>query len=222
MVYPGTFYRLVFLGKIYTDTLNMTLSVVPTSGSSVPDIDQSVLTDMAPVISTWWSQANTTSPGIGITQNATLQGFKFNKIGTDGRYTQAETLEHTYPVQFSGVGPAGLPAQLSVAATIRGLNERQRAGKGRMYLPSNFYSATLGTDGRMSVANATAIATRFDLFLDLLDGVFIDNSLGAIAGIASKQGTGAFQVRSKISVGRVVDTVRSRRSSLDEDPQYAP
>jgi len=43
--------------------------------------------------------------------------------------------------------------------------------------------------------------------------------VGAVAGIASRAGTGAFQGVQRVTVGRVVDTMRSRRSTLKEEPE---
>lgn len=220
MAYPGTFYRLVLLGNLYADTFNTTLAFVPTGGSSVPEIDQSFLDDLAVPIAAWWP-LTTASNGIGITQNAALTGFKLNRIGPDGKYVDPETLEHTFTTPIAGGGPTGTAPQLALACTIRGANERARAGRGRMYLPSNSYSA-VGVDGRMLIGNAANAAQRFHQFLQNMDGVFIDNSVPALAGIASKSGAGGFQVMNSVSVGRVVDTIRSRRSKLEEDPQYFP
>lgn len=222
MVYPGTFYRLVIIGRMYGDPFNMTLSFVPTEGSEVPPLPAGFLDLLEPAIRVPLSSASSVALGLGLVQDAIFTSFKLNRIGPDGRYVDATTNERVWSPVITGSGPTGRPAQDAIACTIRGLNERERAGRGRMYLPMGTLTATLDGTGRISIANASSLAEKFHSFLQGMDGVFIDASVPALSGIASKQGAGAFQVMHTVSVGRVVDTIRSRRSAIDEDPQYFP
>jgi hypothetical protein len=52
-----------------------------------------------------------------------------------------------------------------------------------------------------------------------INDVMLTSSIQAVAGVASKAGAGAFQTVVQVSVGRVVDTMRSRRNKIQEDPQ---
>lgn len=221
MAYPGQFLRLVLIGTIYADTFNTTCSIVPFSGLTVPEPTTGLLDDLAVPIDAFW-RATSPTTGIGITNSAVLQSFKLNRIGVDGRYVDDTVYEHVFAGGVPAPGTGGQPAQISMAATIRGLNERARAGKGRMYLPANDWTAALGTDGRIVAGNAQNGAQRIHGFLQNITAVFTDSSIDAGVGIASRQGTGAFQVMQRVTVGRVPDTIRSRRSKQDEDPRAFP
>jgi peptidoglycan hydrolase-like protein with peptidoglycan-binding domain len=222
MAYPGQFHRLVLIGTTYTDTFNTTVSIVPDNGSTIPAVTEELIEAVAAPIADWWPRTIASGSGIGIAANVALTGIKLNRIGPDGRYVDAETREFTYPLVIAGSGPGGQAAQLAVACTIRGVNDRQRAGKGRMYMPMNSYSSALGGDGRMLQSNAAALAQRFHTFLQSIDGVYSTASVDAGVGIASRSGVGGFQRMYTVSVGRVIDTIRSRRSALDEAPEYFP
>jgi hypothetical protein len=222
MAYPSSFHRLVLIGTMYgVDVWNTTLSIVP-SGGSAPAVSEELLADVADAVGLWFDK-NIAGGGVGTTSSAPLTSIKLNRINTAGRYQDAEVREHVYSAPISGSGGAAvMPAQVAVAVTLRGENERLRAGKGRMYFPFNDYSIVLGTDGRIVQGNAAAMAQRFHQFLQNIAGVYIDSGVGLLPGIASKSGTGAFQVLSYVSVGRVPDTIRSRRSKLDEAPERFP
>jgi len=221
MAYAGQFLRLVLIGTIYDDIFNTTVSLVPVSGSTVTRPTTALLTDLAVPIQAFWSNPQT-SGGINITSSARLTSFKLNRIGPDGRYVDDTVYEHVFTGGIAGAGTSGQPAQIAMAATLRGLDERARAGKGRMYFPANNNTDVLGSDGRIIAGNAQQAAQRIYSFLQNIDGVLIDSSWDAKVGIASRSGTGAFQGLARVTVGRVPDTIRSRRSKLDEDPQPYP
>jgi hypothetical protein len=210
------------MGNLYSDTFNTTLSMIPTGGGSLPAVSDELLEGVATAVETWFN-AGLVSPwtGIGITSRATLTGIKLNRIGTDGRYVDAETKEHTYPSPVPG-GWSGtnVAPQLTLALTLRGSNERARAGRGRMYLPPSVSISALGADGRLTVTDALNVAKGGLFLLGAVNDVYLTEGVNAVAGIASKQASGAFQGVAQVSVGRVVDTIRSRRNKQDEDPQF--
>jgi hypothetical protein len=220
MAYSAPFWRLVLIGDLYTDVFNTTLSLVP-SGGSAPAVTQADADALATAITTFWAQ-DTTGGGWNITASARLTGWKLNRIGTDGRYMDPGTIEHVLPSPVAGGGPIGAAPQLAQAATIRGANERAAAGRGRMFFPVSAYGMSVESDGRISSAEAGVLAQIFHGFLQNIDGVLIDRSIPLLAGIASKTGAGAFQVMSRVSVGRTVDTIRSRRNRLPEAAEYYP
>lgn len=221
MSYPAAFHRLVIMGNLYSDVFNTTLSIVPSGGGGLPEVSDDLLDGVATVVSDWF-QGAFISPwnAIGITSRATLTGIKLNRIGTDGRYADDTTKEHSFSPAVSG-GASGLniAPQLTVALTLRGAAERSPAGRGRMYLPPSVAISSLGSDGRLTSADALNTAKGGLFLLGAINDVYITESVGAVAGIASKQGAGAFQSVHHVSVGRVVDTIRSRRNKQEEDPQ---
>jgi hypothetical protein len=219
MVYPAPFYRLVILGTIYNDVFNTTLSFIPAGGGTVPPSTQALSDAMGAAVRAWWSLPPSQTPGGGaeLIAASRLTGVKFNRIGADGRYLD-DPIETVLTPIGGGAGNIQVPPQLSVAATLRGPNERQRAGRGRMYLPPTASTTQgIGTDGRMAITAATNVAAGVVTLIQNLNDVTFAASVPAVAGIASKAGAGAFQAVERVTVGRVVDTIRSRRNKLSED-----
>jgi hypothetical protein len=221
MPYPAPFHRLVIGGKLYTDDFNTTLSLIPTGGASLPAVSDDLLDAVATVVGSWFDDSiGGTPPGIGIITSCTLTYIKLNRIGTDGRYVDAETKEHVYDTPIAGSRNAFIAPQLTVALTLRGTNERARAGRGRMFMPPSSVITSIGSDGRMDAATVLDHAKGGLQLLSAIDDAYLAEGVSAVAGIASASGSGAFQGVAQVSAGRVVDTMRSRRNKLDEDPQY--
>lgn len=75
----------------------------------------------------------------------------------------------------------------------------------------------LGTDGRLSAVDATSLANATKNLVNRLNTLYVP--LGASVCIMSKSGAGVTRVVSDVAVGRVPDTMRSRRSTQVEDYQ---
>lgn len=218
MPYPGQFHRLVLIGELYTDTFNTTLAIVPSALGELgmPAVGTSTLTAVAGIVSAWWNNA-TAGAGSGAIQAARLTGIKLNRIGIDGRYVDPVTMEHTYPTAIAGINSAVVAPQLAVVATLRTAIERGRASKGRMYLPpTQAISALVAGDGRSSAAQALQQANGVKALITSLNSTY--TAIGRV-GVASDAGAGRFEHVTAVSVGRVPDTMRSRRSTQDEDYQ---
>lgn len=212
------------IGTNYADTWNTTLAMVPIGGgTALPAVSDALLLATATAVGDWFNNTDATPTGIAICDKVKLTSIKLNRVGPDGKYVDPETKEHVYGTPIAGAASGFTPApQLTIAATLRGLNERARAGRGRMYFPPSVFVTRLQTDGRLSAADALTYAKGVDYLMGMLTDVYIAQSVSAVPGIASKQGSGAFQGLNKVTAGRVVDTIRSRRSALVEDPQEAP
>lgn len=218
MPYPASFHRLVMIGDLYADTFNVTLSIVPVGGSSLPAVSGALLADVADTVATWWDNPVASGTGLTINGAARLTSIKLNRINAAGRY-QDDPVEHTYPSAIPGGGSVGgIPAQLTIAATLRGPDDRARAGRGRMYFPPSLYCQSgIGADGRLTVSNADQYADGVVFLLAGINDSYLSQGVVAVAGIASKAGAGAFQACSSVTIGRVVDTIRSRRNKQLED-----
>lgn len=223
MTYPGTFHKLVVYGTLYADIFNFSINFVPAAGDGdfVQQPNQALLDAFAPILSNWWDDTTTTD-GPGIILQAKLVGFKLNRIGPSGRYVDEETHEHVYTTPISGAVNSTYPPQNSVAVTLRTAVDRGLASKGRFYLPPVGSFGTLGADGRLSTTSAQDIADaakRLLTSLNAAEAAWDDGGEGrGVAGVASDRGVGKFRIATHVSVGRVVDTMRSRRSSLAEEP----
>lgn len=220
MVYAAPFHRLVMIGSLYTDIFNVTLSMVPAGGGTLGPVSQGLCDDVAAIIANWWNDTPAATPpgGIDMIGPASLNRVKLNRIGVDGRYEDAETIETNLTPVPGGGGANFFPAQESLAATLRGPDPRARAGKGRMFFPpSLLVKSNLASDGRIPSATATVYASGVVTLLQNINDAYFSASVSAVAGIASQAGAGAFQPVSEVTVGRVPDTIRSRRNKLSED-----
>lgn len=212
------------LGTLYTDIFNVTLSITPSGGTTLPVVTQGFADTLRAAIAGWWDDAIVGAPntgGINITSSAKLSSIKLNRIGTDGLYMDPVAIESLLTTPLGGASGANPPPQLSLVATLRGVNERARAGKGRMYFPPTSALAGVFSDGRLTAAAAQSHAEGVRNLLGIINDVYITAGIPAVAGIASKVASGAFQGVETVTVGRVIDTMRSRRNKLIEDPQVA-
>lgn len=217
MAYPSPFHRLVLIGTIYGDIWNTTVSLIPTIGTP-PPVSQMHLDLISTTVGQWFPKT-IANGGLQFSPNVKLTSIKLNRIDVDGHYMDPDAMEKTYATPISGGGTYNGPPQLTIAATLRGANDRALAGRGRMYFPLSENCQTVASDGRLQAAQSLAFATNVKGLMANLDQAYLANSIGCKVGVASKTRGGAFQALHQVTVGRVVDTMRSRRSSLAEDPQ---
>lgn len=149
-------------------------------------------------------------PRNGIASRAKLDLVKFASIGVDGRYTRDPLI-----FEFAGVGGTAIgvdhPFQCSFAVTLESAR-RGPSGKGRMFLPLPVFSIDGG--GLISGANALDVATSVAAFLNNIQNSPGFDGSGASVVIASSKGFLSPVIG--VRAGRVVDTIRSRRTSLVE------
>jgi hypothetical protein len=218
MPYPGQFHRLVMIGDHYSDTFNMTLSIVPDALGELgmPPVDDATIAAVAAKITPWFGQSFST-PAAGFHTISRLTSIKLNRIGTDGHYVDNDAKEYIYPSPIVGNQANNPVPQLATVVTLGTALERGRGSKGRVYLLPNLGQNSLGTDGRISQAQATQVATAFRQLVRDINSTY---ALIGRVGVASNAGAGRFEHVTRIGVGRVVDTMRSRRSALVEDHQF--
>lgn len=224
MVYAGQFHRLVLMGNLYSDKFNVTLSIAPTPGPTIPAVTQALLDGLAADIASWWDNPLAVAPGNGLNMATPciLTGIKLNRIGIDGKYVDNDTMEKVLAVPVPGGGGSQPAPQLTIASTLRGPDERGAAGKGRMFWPpSSLVVSGIGADGRLADASALQYAHGVATFIRLVNTRYATAGVPAVAVIASRSGVGRFQVVTKVTVGKVVDTMRSRRNKQLEQPVEA-
>lgn len=173
-----------------------------------------VWTDLADDCKAFWAD-----PRTAISSLARLHSVKFAEIGEDGRYTTAPVIKDFTAVNGGGAN-IGTPWQAAVAVTLMTDNQLSRV-KGRFYLPVP--SINVGTDGLMTELERDGIEASAAEFLsnvanqpgiDVLDiGPVI-----ASQGRQSPPAPPANYTVTHVRVGRALDTIRSRRSHLDELP----
>lgn len=140
-------------------------------------------------------------------------------IGTNGRSIGNVKLLDTSAENLESNRIEVYPPQIALVASLIAPN-RGAAKYGRMYLPT---AAPIAVDGRVAASIATGIATHVGTFLkacsDAVDLPLQPDSTPCI-NVSDRGGPdGTFQVVDHVEVGRVLDTMRSRRSSLVEERQ---
>jgi hypothetical protein len=227
VTYPSTFHRLVVIGDQYGDTFNWTMSIIPkTEGlMGAEPVTQAFCTLVANVVGLWWRDSSPAGAPINGHASAGITSVKLNRIGANGKYADEETREYVFPTRQQGNVAGNPPAQLAVAVSLLTAVDRGRAHRGRFYLPALSTFIALGTDGR-ATASAAGIAAAagkrlVDQINDLYDALPVTDTSRMRVGVASDIGGGTFREATCVAVGRVPDTMRSRRSSLVEDAQLA-
>lgn len=142
-------------------------------------------------------------------------------IGSDGK------MEGNGPLLHEIVAPAGKgtgvnqlkPPQIATVVTLVA-DDRGPAKLGRFYLPAS--NKTLGSDLRLSVGDATALAVSVTTMLkavsDAIDLEDLTSSNGCnVSPGPAGSSTGTLQPIDHVEVGRVYDTVRNRRKSILEE-----
>lgn len=141
-----------------------------------------------------------------IHNSAILTEVKHAKIGVDGRYTDAPTV--SAPVVAGTGGGSGHPWQIAMAVTLL-TARRGPTGKGRTFLPAPTFDIG-GGDGAVSAGLANAAATSYASFLSALNG---PAGFGNVSVVSSK---GYATPVASVTCGRIYDTIRTRRRSLEE------
>lgn len=217
VAYPLNHYLLAFGGPIRSGPeqwscslrMRMTGSWDPAVGA--PDGkagEEAALASIVTRLKTWSTNQNTV-----IAADAKLEWVKFNLIGTNGRYVRGYTnLHEESPAVAFGVGTCPFPNQVTLVATLRTAIGRGLASKGRIFLPCP--KIAVDNDGRISTTNQTAATNAVKALLDSLNTV----ESGLKVAIVSGTREGQVSDVTTVEVGRVYDTMRSRRTSLEEVP----
>jgi len=142
---------------------------------------------------------------------ARLAWLKFNRIGVDGKYVNAFTNRHDWAPTLATSSGSPYPPQVSLVATFETGAARGLAHRGRMFLPTPL--AAIDADGRITGGAAASAATKVAALL---------SALNALPGygesrVYSNVRAGASRPITGVTVGRVLDTMRSRRSQLAEE-----
>ena len=207
MAFPGAHSLLVLAGPLFTEerwSIGLRLSRVGPGGSQ--QIDEDRAAPIFDAIATFWAG------NFGVGRQAALDLIKLNTIGPDGKYLQPYTvLRELSPVVASGGTPSPFPPQVSCVVTLETGQNRGLAARGRVFLPAPM--ATVQSDGRMAVADRDAISAGARALVNTINTAASPDRVI----VASDVREGAIRQVTAVSVGLVLDTMRSRRTSLQED-----
>lgn len=153
---------------------------------------------------------HTASP-VAISAAATLDTIKLNEIGTDGRYlNQGDTVMHEFETPVPGSSSSRPAPQVALAVTLRTAKRRGRAHAGRFYLPVPSFNLA---NGYLAGSQQTSIAAAATTMLNALTAALP----GWVPAVMSDVGVGTQEPVTHVAVGRVLDTIRSRRNAFTED-----
>lgn len=212
----NTLFRLVFGGRLFdTESWSCTLH---TDGNDL--LAGITAESFQPALVDWITRTPS-----NISMAAHLDYIKFNRVvpfvlptgKTSMRYASQITEEAQQLDMAVGTVSAG-PGQLSSVVSLRTALSRGRASIGRIFPPTGGIST--GVDGRTSTAVALAQATSAATLIRDINTVLAGQGTTSVV-VFSNIGQVVNNVQT-VSVGRVVDTLRSRRASLEEEPESAP
>nr|CRY96590.1 hypothetical protein [uncultured prokaryote] len=217
MPFPQPFVKVVASGSMRDSDEIWTCSwslADPNEGNDAEQPGPIVVGDIADAVRGWFI-----APANGISALCNLEQVKVNLVDVNGRYADES---NTYSTEFDPApqGPksgAPWPNQCTVCITLRSAKRRGPGAYGRFYPPMPI--ATMGTDGRMGLQDAT---DRADGAAELV--AQLNATAGGVLKVvnASQVGAGSFSLVTKVRVGRVPDTQQRRRNDLDEDYQDRP
>jgi hypothetical protein len=207
MAFPGQHMLLSFGGPLY---VGEQWSVSLRSTPNFADGDTAGLDAIAQAVSTWFT---TGAPIIGAA--ARLAYVKFNRIGPDGKYVGATTNRVDFTPVRGGNTVATHPPQISLVATLETGVTRGLANRGRMFLPCPV--AGVDGNGRISANAALEVATKVAGLLSTLNALTPYGETRVYSAV----GSGASRLVTGVTVGRVLDTMRSRRTSITEERSAA-
>ena len=219
MAYTDPFIRLTFGGTIYNgaDIWSCGINFWNTS-SPVPQLpttaEMQEFADLASEnLSDWMSR---TASLIGI--NAQLEWVKVAHLGTDGLYLKDSVITEVTP-PVTGQGYANVPPQISTVISLGTNSTRGLAHIGRIYPP---LSGGITANGYIATNLVQGMAESASTLIEDLNESSIQLSGAFAASVMSKVGAGRSLPITKIRVGNVLDTQRSRRNAFIETYEEVP
>lgn len=144
--------------------------------------------------------------------NTYLDEVRLDSVGANGRITRDAVFARVEGNPVKGGGMQTLPPQCALVLTLD-TGTRGRSRFGRMFLPC--VAIVMKPDGLMEKLAADQFLAAAKTFVENAGNLpGFDGDFGVV--VASGVGEGSLNRVQSIRVGRAVDTMRSRRRSLDE------
>lgn len=220
MAYPDH-YLLQYGGSLFgVEEWSNSLRLVPNAGG-VTETEASTtmaLDDLEADLRAFYATAR-------FSQALTVDYIKLNRIGPDGKYLSKTHTNVRYPsVQIKGTATSYAAPQLSVVCTLLTAAQRGYASRGRVFLAgmSGLAQDVQLADGAMNDAQRVGWRDAFAGFLNNINNwPGLDAAwAGLDVSVVSDGGLSLVGAQNKVTgvqVGRVLDTQRRRRASLNED-----
>lgn len=212
MAYAAGLCKLVWGGSLFGPTEQWSCSL--TLQEETPNAED-------PDLMTCWQETVRflQDPRARISQQARQIWVKANRIDQLGHYyskTDTRVYEHPGPNWPGGAVSGWYPPQLTLAVSLRTDAKRGRAHVGRFFppLPVPVHQAT---DGLIASEHADGMAQAAAEMVNRLNG-----ALGDWRVVVASSLDASVRPVTAIQVGRVMDTQRRRRNSIQELPTRAP
>src|SRR5664280_2100526 len=178
--------------------------VSPDQGNYTGPATDAMMPGLKTALSTW-----VTASGSMLSTAVGLSWLKFNEINALGHYVSPSNsrLAEVNPV-VHGTGNPIHPPQVAIAVSLRTAHTRGKAHIGRMFTPAlvpSVQSSGLHAAGTSIAGTATTLINAI-------------NAVVTPAGVSIISATGESNHVTRVAVGRIFDTMRSRRRSLSESP----
>ena len=205
MVYHDPFRRLVFGGTLYGTeqwACGLTLAHIGTGDGGSPG---TVSDGIVSAIKGYIHEGQTSDA-------AKLNWIKYNLIDVNGHYADpTSTVRWDEPgTPVAGTGEVRPIPQATIVISLMTANARGLAHTGRFYSPA--FTGVIESDGRIGSSLADLVAEHATTLLNAIND---DDDTYRVA-VVSQVGEGHQNHVTHVRVGRVIDTMRSRRTSLPE------
>lgn len=197
-------YKLAFSGRLFAvESWSCSLHVDAPSG-----LNLAASNFLAP-LQAWFGAVGTKN-----SVQAKLDEVKFNQINpVTARYT-LPTSNNLLQMDASTGNTSAGPGQNSLVISFRTALDRGRGHVGRIYPPTGAIAVT--SDGRVASADASALAGTTATLLNAINSTV---AVGAGRVVVFSKIGQLVEPVTAVRVGRVMDTMRSRRASQLEDGQ---
>jgi hypothetical protein len=201
MAYTQPFLRAVWSGQHFTnERFSFGVALISDfGGAEPPDTVPAAIKTATDVFF---------SAQVGMTSKCDT--IKINLIGTDGKYESDQTVLYEYTTQQTHNSGVKYPPQVAVAVSLTTAVRRGLAARGRFYVPNPI--ASMDDDGLLTSTAALQLRDSAFTFLQAVEKALPGWDLGVVSDVREGAQRGVTGIR----VGRVFDTVRSRRAQLDE------
>lgn len=207
MVYKRVHWLLNMSGPLFgVERWSMGLRLTPNFGPNDQAGQQALCDAYAAVVANW-----VTTAGV-LGAQAKLDLVKFNLIGIDGRYQESWSNFTEYATPVAASVSTAMPPQIALAVGLRTAATRGLAARGRIYIPAPQIGIETST-GRMPTSGPTFFAGKVKDLINSLNAV----EPGRRVVVCSNVGAGEEREVTAVECGRVLDTMRSRRTKFEED-----
>lgn len=207
MPYSGPHTLVTLKGKQFTTAEDWVFGM-RFSGSATPT---QAFADAAAAAAKTWIQNSAT----GYTAQTTLTEVKVAPIGTDGLYIPGGIAISSFPSGAVGtLSSTNIhPPQIAWAMSLQSAQPRGPVHQTRVYLPGPAFAMESASSARVSVGLTGGALAPFRTMILAMNAI----GFGSLSVKSKKFGQDATVVT--LRLGRALDTIRSRRTSIVEDYQ---